>query len=138
MKKIKEKLSSSFTLVKWAISSLNNEREESMKMMGLILKKYSGNSKLTEKETFFIVEQAKDMGKLSVLVPFVILPFSPITIPVLYKVANKLNIDLTPSSFKKEELIEENKNIELEGNNNFLYDKKDIEEMEDVNSMSRY
>ena len=55
---------------------------------------------------------------MSVLIPFVILPGSPITVPLLYKVAEKLNIDLIPSSFKiiKEDNIEkENKmNEEIE------------------------
>ncbi len=107
---IKNKVNITYTLLKTTMVSLKLEGVESKEALKLLLKKYKNKDKLTEEETRFIIQQAKDIGKLSLLIPFVVLPGSPITIPILYKVSKKLNIDLTPSAFKKletKELIED-------------------------------
>lgn len=107
---IKNKVNITYTLLKTTMVSLKLEGVESKEALKLLLKKYKNKDKLTEEETRFIMQQAKDIGKLSLLIPFVVLPGSPITIPILYKVSKKLNIDLTPSAFKKletKELIED-------------------------------
>ncbi len=107
---IKNKVNITYTLLKTTMVSLKTEGSKSKEALSLLMKKYKNKEKLTEEETRFIVQQAKDIGKLSLLIPFVVLPGSPITIPILYKVSKKLNIDLTPSAFKKletKELIED-------------------------------
>lgn len=107
---VKNKINITYTLLKTTMVSLKLEGVESKEALKLLLKKYKNKDKLTEEETRFIMQQAKDIGKLSLLIPFVVLPGSPITIPILYKVSKKLNIDLTPSAFKKletKELIED-------------------------------
>lgn len=107
---IKNKVNITYTLLKTTMVSLKLEGVESKEALKLLLKKYKNKDKLTEEETRFIMQQAKDIGKLSLLIPFVVLPGSPITIPILYKVSKKLNIDLTPLAFKKletKELIED-------------------------------
>ena len=107
---IKNKVNITYTLLKTTMVSLKTEGSKSKEALSLLMKKYKNKEKLTEEETRFIMQQAKDIGKLSLLIPFVVLPGSPITIPILYKVSKKLNIDLTPSAFKKletKELIED-------------------------------
>ena len=107
---VKNKINITYTLLKTTMVSLKLEGVESKEALKLLLKKYKNKDKLTEEETRFIMQQAKDIGKLSLLILFVVLPGSPITIPILYKVSKKLNIDLTPSAFKKletKELIED-------------------------------
>ena len=113
---IKNKVNITYTLLKTTMVSLKLEGVESKEALKLLLKKYKNKDKLTEEETRFIMQQAKDIGKLSLLIPFVVLPGSPITIPLLYKVAEKLNIDLIPSSFKiiKEDNIEKENKINEE------------------------
>ena len=107
---IKNKVNITYTLLKTTMVSLKLEGVESKEALKLLLKKYKNKDKLTEEVIRFIIQQAKDICKLSLLIPFVVLPGSPITIPILYKVSKKLNIDLTPSAFKKletKELIED-------------------------------
>ena len=107
---VKNKINITYTLLKTTMVSLKTEGYEFKEALSLLMKKYKNKEKLTEEETRFIIQQAKDIGKLSLLIPFVVLSGSPITIPILYKVSKKLNIDLTPSAFKKletKELIED-------------------------------
>lgn len=139
---IKNKVNITYTLLKTTMVSLKEEGSESKEALKLLLKKYKNKDKLTEEETRFIIQQAKDIGKLSLLIPLVVLPGSPITIPILYKVSKKLNIDLTPSAFKKletKELIEDTektlqiKDIELNSLEKELeilkLEKKDIQDI---------
>lgn len=58
------------------------------------------SKKPTKEELIEAKKQFKDLLKISSLRPILILPGSPITLPLFYKIAKKFNIDLTPSSFK--------------------------------------
>ena len=109
---IEQKVKASFSVLKNTMYCLKNEKEETKDAIKILFNKYKDKEKLSEEDVEFVLNQAKDLGRMSVLIPFVILPGSPITVPLLYKVAEKLNIDLIPSSFKiiKEDNIEkENK-----------------------------
>lgn len=75
--------------------SSKQEYKETIKMIKVFFSK-----KPTKEEINEAKKQFKDLLKISSLRPILILPGSPITLPLFYKIAKKFNIDLTPSSFK--------------------------------------
>ena len=75
--------------------SSKQEYKETIKMIKVFFSKKSTIEEINEAK-----KQFKDLLKISSLRPILILPGSPITLPLLYKIAKKFNIDLTPSSFK--------------------------------------
>jgi hypothetical protein len=97
---IEQKVKASFSVLKNTMYCLKNEKEETKDAIKILFNKFKDKDKLSEEDVEFVLNQAKDLGRMSVLIPFVILPGSQITVPLLYKVAEKLNIDLIPSSFK--------------------------------------
>lgn len=96
----KDKLSNNLDKIKDGLYKLKNEGKETKEIIMIITKALKENRKLTFEEKIIVDEQIKDLGKLSLLIPLAILPGAPITIPVLYTLANKLGIDIIPSSFK--------------------------------------
>lgn len=77
------------------IKSSKIELKETLIMIKIIIKRKS------KKEDYYKrYKQFKDLIKISSILPIIILPGSPITLPLLYKLRKKFNIDLTPSSFK--------------------------------------
>jgi len=99
----KNKLESGIKSITIAYSNLKEEGVETIEALSIIKTSILKKEKINEKDIMKIIEQSKDVVKLTLLIPLAILPGSPITIPILYKIANKYNIDITPSSFKKEE-----------------------------------
>ncbi len=77
------------------MGSSKQEYKETIKMIKVFFSK-----KPTKEEINDAKKQFKDLLKISSLRPILILPGSPITLPLFYKIAKKFNIDLTPSSFK--------------------------------------
>lgn len=106
MKKIKEKFDNNIGFFKKSFDSLKNEGKESKEIFDLLLTKVKTKEKLSKDEIKMISEQLKDIGKISFMIPFVLLPGAPITIPIIYKLADLLKIDLIPSSFKDNQLKE--------------------------------
>lgn len=100
--KIKEKFDSNLKTFKLFANSLKQEGIETKEIFDILHHSYKNNEKISEENLQKITNQLKDIGKLSILIPLIILPASPITIPILYKIANKYNIDLTASSFKRD------------------------------------
>ena len=100
MKNIKDKLHNNLFVFKASFSALKNEGKETIEILSILIEKTKNNEKISEDDLKKIKEQLKDISKISTLLPLIILPGSPITIPIIYKLADKLNINLTPSSFK--------------------------------------
>lgn len=108
MKNIKDKLNDNLFVFKASFSALKTEGKETIEVLSILIEKTKKNEEISEEDLNKIKEQLKDISKMSTLLPLIVLPGSPITIPLIYKLANKLNIDLTPSSFKNlKEKIEE-------------------------------
>src|SRR5574344_371817 len=109
--KFKNKLDDNIVLFKASFKSLRQEGKETVEMLSIFLNKTKNKENVSEEELKKMNTQLKDLGKISFMLPFVILPGSPITIPIIYKLADKLNVDLTPTSFKNlNSYIEEIKN----------------------------
>ena len=57
-------------------------------------------NKKKECDYLFISKQLKDLIKIITLIPKIVLPGTPLILPLAYKISKKFNFDLTPSSFK--------------------------------------
>ncbi len=80
--------------------ALSQETKETHEML-VIYKKFSRNQ-ATPEEMDKANAQFQDLLKTLGLGVFSILPFAPITIPLIIKLGRKFGIDVLPSSFKKE------------------------------------
>lgn len=56
----------------------------------------------TDQEMWQANEQFRDILRGLGLGIFAVLPFAPITIPIMVKIGKKLGIDILPSSFKND------------------------------------
>jgi len=63
----------------------------------LLHKQLGGNKNPSEEEVREAIKQLKDVGKISALLPLVMLPGSVLTIPILVKIGKKFNIDILPT-----------------------------------------
>jgi len=63
----------------------------------LLHKQLGGNKNPTEEEIKEAISQLKDVGKITALMPLVLLPGSILTIPLLIKLGKRYNIDILPS-----------------------------------------
>jgi len=63
----------------------------------LLHKQLGGNKNPSEEEVKEAIKQLKDVGKISALLPLVMLPGSVLTIPILVKIGKKFNIDILPT-----------------------------------------
>jgi hypothetical protein len=81
--------------------NLNNEAKET-RDAGKLVYKYLKTGNLSTEEEKELKLQFYDLLKvMGVGVPFVMIPGASILIPFLLKIADKLGIDIIPSSFKK-------------------------------------
>lgn len=81
--------------------NLNNEAKET-RDAGKLVYKYLKTGNLSAEEEKELKLQFYDLLKvMGVGVPFVMIPGASILIPFLLKIADKLGIDIIPSSFKK-------------------------------------
>lgn len=83
---------------------LKGETAETKEMIvtfrDLLHKQLGGNKNPTEKEIQEAIEQLKDIGKITALVPLLALPGSIITIPLLVKIGKRYNIEILPDMNK--------------------------------------
>ena len=83
--------------------AIKNEQKETQEL-GLLLKKYtlqSGN--LTRDEMRIVKDQFKDLLKIAGLSIPLIMPFSPVIIPIMLKLGQKVGVRLLPTSFYDDE-----------------------------------
>ena len=83
--------------------AIKNEQKETQEL-GLLLKKYtlqSGN--LTRDEMKIVKAQFIDLLKIAGLSIPLIMPFSPVIIPIMLKLGQKVGVRLLPTSFYDEE-----------------------------------
>ena len=83
--------------------AIKNERKETQEL-GLLLKKYalqSGN--LSRDEMKIVKDQFVDLLKITGLSIPLIMPFSPVIIPLIMKLGQKVGVRILPTSFYDEE-----------------------------------
>ena len=83
--------------------AIKNEQKETQEL-GLLLKKYAlqkGN--LSREEMKIIKDQFVDLLKITGLSIPVIMPFSPVIIPLMMKLGQKVGVRILPTSFYDEE-----------------------------------
>lgn len=106
MKKIDE-LKKSYSFYK---QFLKNEKDETKHMLlvfkDLLHKELGGNKNPTQDDIRKAVEQLKDVGKISVLLPLALLPASVITIPLLVKIGKRYGVDILPKNNQDESRTE--------------------------------
>jgi hypothetical protein len=78
--------------------ALSQETDETRRM--LIIYQRSIQGKATQAELRFANHQLVDVLRATGLGIFAVLPFAPITIPILIKLGRKLGIEVLPSSFQ--------------------------------------
>ncbi|MFC4653558.1 MULTISPECIES: hypothetical protein [Rheinheimera] len=92
------------TLVRFRFSmirlrtALAQETDETRRM--LVIYQRSLQGKATEAELRFANHQLVDVLRATGLGVFAVLPFAPITIPILIKLGRKIGIEVLPSSFQ--------------------------------------
>jgi hypothetical protein len=83
--------------------AIKNEKKETQEL-GLLLKKYalqSGN--LSRDEMKIVKDQFVDLLKITGLSIPLIMPFSPVIIPLIMKLGQKVGVRILPTSFYDEE-----------------------------------
>jgi len=80
--------------------ALSQEKAETREMLS-IYKKYTKN-KATPEELLEANKQFIDILKGLGLGVFALLPFAPITIPILLKIGKMVGVDILPSSFNRD------------------------------------
>jgi len=80
------------------------ESKETKEMLEIYYRYTRG--KATIEEIKIADKQFRDLLKSLGIGVFALLPFAPITLPVVFKIAEKLGVDLVPSAFKKK-IVEE-------------------------------
>jgi hypothetical protein len=79
--------------------AIKNERKETQEL-GLLLKKYAAQSgNLTKDEMKIVKDQFFDLLKMAGLSIPLIMPFSPVIIPLIVKLGLKVGIRILPTSF---------------------------------------
>jgi hypothetical protein len=78
--------------------ALSQETEETKRMLQIYQRSLKG--KATQAELRFANHQLVDVLRATGLGIFAVLPFAPLTIPILIKVGRKLGIEVLPSSFQ--------------------------------------
>jgi hypothetical protein len=86
-----------FSMIRLRIA-LSQETDETRRM--LIIYQRSLQGKATQAEMRFANHQLVDVLRATGLGIFAVLPFAPITIPILIKLGRKLGIEVLPSSFQ--------------------------------------
>lgn len=87
------------TLIKYRLF-IQRESEQTVDMLAifrdLLHKQLGGNKNPSEEDIKEAISQLKDVGKITALIPLVLLPGSVLTIPILVKLGRKYNIDILP------------------------------------------
>lgn len=78
--------------------ALASESEQTKEMLWVYVKKSQG--KASKEEMNFANKQFLEVCKSAGLSVFLFLPFSPITLPLIIKLGEKLGVDVLPDSFK--------------------------------------
>jgi len=91
-------------------TALAQETDETRRMLHIYQRSLQG--KATEAELRFANHQLVDVLRATGLGVFAVLPFAPITIPVLIKLGRKLGVEVLPSSFQPR--TERQKRIKVE------------------------
>jgi len=93
IKKIKELLNNYLVFIK---RESKQTRDMVLTFKELLHKQLGGKTNPTQQEIQEAIEQLKDLGKITALLPIVLLPGSVLTIPILIKLGKKYNIDILP------------------------------------------
>ena len=80
---------------------LATESKETKRMLEIYIKYPQG--KTSPEDIGFANKQFGDVLKTAGLGVFLVLPMAPITFPLIIFLGKKLNIDVLPSSFKKDD-----------------------------------
>lgn len=79
---------------------ISKETTETKEMLivfkDLLHKQLGSNKNPSEEDIKKAIEQLKDVGKISALIPLVLLPGSVLTIPILVKLGKRYGIDILP------------------------------------------
>ena len=86
-----------FSMIRLRIA-LSQETDETKRMLMIYQRSLQG--KATQAELRFANHQLVDVLRATGLGIFAVLPFAPITIPILIKLGRKLGIEVLPSSFQ--------------------------------------
>lgn len=79
---------------------IQQESIETKDMLKIYIEYSRGNA--TKEELNFAHEQFRDLLRTTGIGVILVLPFAPITLPFVLKLADKLDIELLPSSLKEE------------------------------------
>ena len=83
--------------------AIKNEKKETQEL-GLLLKKYATQSgKLSRDEIKIVKDQFVDLLKITGLSIPLIMPFSPVIIPLMMKLGQKVGVRILPTSFYDKE-----------------------------------
>lgn len=88
--------------------ALSQETDETKRMLQIYQRSLQG--KATQAELRFANHQLVDVLRATGLGIFAVLPFAPLTIPILIKLGRKLGIEVLPSSFQPK--VERPKKVE--------------------------
>ncbi|MCK5293341.1 MAG: hypothetical protein KAJ49_01720 [Arcobacteraceae bacterium] len=96
---IKEDILNTLKAYKMFISKESEQTKEMLIIFkDLLHNQLGGNTNPTEDEIKEAIEQLKDVGKITALIPLVILPGSVIVIPLLIKLGKRYDIDILPKN----------------------------------------
>ena len=88
-----------YSRIEKIFQAIKNERKETQEL-GLLLKKYAAQSgNLTKDEMKIVKDQFFDLLKMAGLSIPLIMPFSPVIIPLIVKLGLKVGIRILPTSF---------------------------------------
>ena len=88
-----------YSRIEKIFQAIKNERKETQEL-GLLLKKYAAQSgNLTKGEIKIVKDQFFDLLKMAGLSIPLIMPFSPVIIPLIVKLGLKVGIRILPTSF---------------------------------------
>ena len=92
-----------YSRIEKIFQAIKNERKETQEL-GLLLKKYAAQSgNLTKSEMKIVKDQFVDLLKITGLSIPLIMPFSPVIIPLMMKLGQKVGVRILPTSFYDEE-----------------------------------
>tara|TARA_Y100001933_G_scaffold45240_1_gene43071 strand:- start:12183 stop:13709 length:1527 start_codon:yes stop_codon:yes gene_type:complete len=84
----------------------STEKDETVQSMK-ILSKYATGKKVSDDEKKYVADQFKDIMKMAGMGAVAAAPGGSIAVPLLVKAAKKMNVDLMPSAFQKENFTTE-------------------------------
>ena len=92
------KITNKIKHIKTRTKEEGTETKEMMKVFGKSLKaKLKGNNHPTPEELKDAIKQLKDVGRITALIPIMLMPGSVITVTVLEKIAKKFDTTIFPN-----------------------------------------